>query len=117
MIQVTHLTKSFGAVQAVQDVSFDAPDGLITGLLGPNGAGKSTTMRLVAGVLEPNSGQTTIDGFDTHTQRLEAQARLGVLTDAHGLYQRLTARENVRYFGRLRGLGGQELEGLSLIHI
>ena len=67
MIQVTHLTKSFGAVQAVQDVSFDAPDGLITGLLGPNGAGKSTTMRLVAGVLEPNSGQTTIDGFDTHT--------------------------------------------------
>ena len=111
MIQVTHLTKSFGAVQAVQDVSFDAPDGLITGLLGPNGAGKSTTMRLVAGALEPDSGRTTIDGFDTHTQRLEAQTRLGVLTDAHGLYQRLTARENVRYFGRLRGLGGQELAG------
>ncbi len=68
MIQVTHLTKSFGPVQAVQDVSFSAPDGLITGLLGPNGAGKSTTMRLVAGALEPDSGQTTIDGFDTHTQ-------------------------------------------------
>jgi len=110
MIQVTNLSKSFGNVKAVQDVSFAAPDGLITGLLGPNGAGKSTTMRLVAGALEPDSGTATIDGFDTRTQRLEAQKRLGVLTDAHGLYQRLTARENIRYFGQLRGLGGKELE-------
>lgn len=110
MIQVTNLSKSFGDVQAVQDVSFAAPDGLITGLLGPNGAGKSTAMRLVAGALEPDSGTATIDGFDTRTQRLEAQKRLGVLTDAHGLYQRLTARENIRYFGQLRGLGGKELE-------
>ncbi len=111
MIQVTHLSKSFGPVHAVQDVSFSAPDGLITGLLGPNGAGKSTTMRLIAGALEPDTGSAVIDGFDTHTQRLEAQRRLGVLTDAHGLYQRLSARENVRYFGRLHGLGGPELEG------
>ncbi len=110
MIQVTNLSKSFGDVKAVQDVSFVAPDGLITGLLGPNGAGKSTAMRLVAGVLEPDSGTATIDGFDTRAQRLEAQKRLGVLTDAHGLYQRLTARENIRYFGQLRGLGGKELE-------
>ena len=110
MIQVTNLSKSFGNVKAVQDVSFVAPDGLITGLLGPNGAGKSTAMRLVAGALEPDSGTATIDGFDTRTQRLEAQKRLGVLTDAHGLYQRLTARENIRYFGQLRGLGGKELE-------
>jgi len=110
MIQVTNLSKSFGDVQAVQDVSFAAPDGLITGLLGPNGAGKSTAMRLVAGALEPDSGTATIDGFDTRAQRLEAQKRLGVLTDAHGLYQRLTARENIRYFGQLRGLGGKELE-------
>ena len=110
MIQVTNLSKSFGNVKAVQDVSFAAPDGLITGLLGPNGAGKRTAMRLVAGALEPDSGTATIDGFDTRTQRLEAQKRLGVLTDAHGLYQRLTARENIRYFGQLRGLGGKELE-------
>ena len=110
MIQVTNLSKSFGDVKAVQDVSFVAPDGLITGLLGPNGAGKSTAMRLVAGALEPDSGTATIDGFDTRTQRLEAQKRLGVLTDAHGLYQRLTARENIRYFGQLRGLGAKERE-------
>ncbi|MFS8087089.1 MAG: ATP-binding cassette domain-containing protein [Acidobacteriota bacterium] len=110
MIRVTNLHKSFGSVKAVQDVSFTAPDGLITGLLGPNGAGKSTTMRLIAGALEPDSGTAAIDGYDTRTQRQEAQQRLGVLTDSHGLYLRLTARENIRYFGRLHGLGGQELD-------
>lgn len=110
MIRVTNLHKSFGPVRAVQDISFTAPDGLITGLLGPNGAGKSTTMRLIAGALEPDSGTATIDGYDTRTQRLDAQQRLGVLTDSHGLYLRLTARENVRYFGRLHGLNGKELE-------
>lgn len=110
MISVTNLHKSFGAVRAVQDVSFSAPDGLITGLLGPNGAGKSTTMRLIAGALEPDQGGAAIDGFDTGSRRIEAQRRLGVLTDSHGIYLRLTARENVRYFGRLHGLKGRELE-------
>ncbi len=110
MIEVNRLTKSFGAVKAVQDVSFAAPDGLITGLLGPNGAGKSSCMRLIAGILKPDSGQAVIDGYDVRRQTLAAQARLGVLPDKHGLYQRLTARENVRYYGRLRGLGGAELE-------
>lgn len=111
MIVVENLHKSFGPVKAVQDVSFRAPDGLITGLLGPNGAGKSTTMRLIAGALDADSGAAAIDGFDTARQKLEAQRRLGVLTDSHGLYQRLTARENVRYFGQLHGLRGKELEG------
>lgn len=111
MIRVTNLYKSFGAVKAVQDVSFAAPDGLITGLLGPNGAGKSTTMRLIAGALEPESGSAAIDNYDTHKQRLEAQKRLGVLTDSHGIYPRLTTRENIRYFGQLRGLRGKELDG------
>lgn len=110
MIHVENLSKSFGPVKAVQDVSFEAPDGLITGLLGPNGAGKSTTMRLIAGVLEADSGRTTIDGYETGLQSLDALGRLGVLTDSQGLYQRLSARENIRYFGRLHGLGGQELE-------
>lgn len=111
MIRVTDLSKSFGQVKAVQAVSFTAPDGLITGLLGPNGAGKSTTMRLIAGALDPDSGTTVIDDFESHAQRLEAQKRLGVLTDAHGLYLRLTASENIRYFGQLHGLRGKELEG------
>jgi sodium transport system ATP-binding protein len=110
MILVENLHKSFGPVKAVQDVSFTAPDGLITGLLGPNGAGKSTTMRLIAGALDADSGTAAIDGFDAKKQRLEGQKRLGVLTDTHGIYQRLTARENVRYFGQLRGLRSKELE-------
>ncbi len=110
MIEVTNLFKSFGQVQAVQDVSFAAPDGLITGLLGPNGAGKSTTMRVIAGTLEPDSGTARIDGFDTHTHTVEAQRRIGILPDKRGLYQRLTARENIRYFARLHGLGGKDLE-------
>lgn len=110
MISVTNLSKSFGAVKAVQHVSFTAPDGLITGLLGPNGAGKSTTMRMIAGVLEPVEGSASIDGYDSYQQRLEAQRRIGVLPDARGLYQRLTARENIRYYGRLHGLKKPVLE-------
>lgn len=110
MIEVAQLSKRFGAVEAVADVSFAAEDGRITGLLGPNGAGKSTTMRLIAGSLEPDSGTARIDGFDTHAQRIQAQARIGVLADKRGLYQRLTTRENIRYFGRLHDVPAADLE-------
>ncbi len=110
MITVTNLSKAFGAVQAVQAVSFSAPNGKITGLLGPNGAGKSTTMRLIAGVLEPDEGRVTVDDLDAYRQRVTAQQRLGVLPDKRGVYQRLTSRENVRYYGRLHGLRGSALE-------
>jgi sodium transport system ATP-binding protein len=110
MIEVTNLYKSFGPVKAVQNVSFVAPNGLITGLLGPNGAGKSTTMRVIAGALQPDSGTAVIDGYNTQTATLVAQRHIGVLPDTRGLYHRLTARENVRYFGRLHGLNGATLE-------
>lgn len=109
MIQVKQLCKSFGNVQAVQNVSFSAPNGKITGLLGPNGAGKSTTMRMIAGVLQPDSGAALIDELDGQLQRVTAQKRLGVLPDKRGIYQRLTSRENIAYYGRLHGLGGPEL--------
>lgn len=110
MIEVVQLHKTFGEVQAVQGVSFTAPDGCITGLLGPNGAGKSTTMRLIAGTLEPDSGAALVEGFDTHAERVKAQQRIGVLADKRGLYERLTTRENIRYFGRLHNVPGPELE-------
>lgn len=110
MIEVKNLHKSFGPVKAVQGVSFTAPDGHITGLLGPNGAGKSTTLRMLYTLLKPDSGTARVDGFDTVTAPVEVQKRLGALPDARGLYPRLTARENVRYYGRLHGLGGAELE-------
>ena len=91
-------------------VSFSAPDGEITGLLGPNGAGKSTTLRMLYTLLKPDGGSAQIDGFDVRTAPLEVQRRIGVLADARGLYPRLTSRENIRYYGRLHGLGGEALE-------
>jgi sodium transport system ATP-binding protein len=110
MIQVQGLSKSFGAVKAVQDVSFLAPDGQITGLLGPNGAGKSTTLRMLYTLLKPDRGSAQVDGFDVRGSPLDVQRRIGVLADARGLYPRLTSRENIRYYGRLHGLAGEALE-------
>lgn len=110
MIQVQGLSKSFGNVKAVQEISFSAPDGEITGLLGPNGAGKSTTLRMLYTLLKPESGIAKVDGFDVTESPVEVQKRIGVLADARGLYPRLTSRENIRYYGRLHGLGGEALE-------
>lgn len=110
MIQVQGLSKSFGSVKAVQNVSFSARDGQITGLLGPNGAGKSTTLRMLYTLLKPDSGSAQVDGFDVKQTPLEVQKRIGVLADARGLYHRLTSRENIRYFGRLHGMEGEALE-------
>lgn len=110
MIQVQGLSKSFGKVRAVNNVSFSAPDGQITGLLGPNGAGKSTTLRMLYTLLKPDQGTAQVDGYDVKQSPLEVQKRIGVLADARGLYPRLTSRENIRYYGRLHGLEGEELE-------
>ncbi len=92
-------------VQAVQDVSFTATDGCITGLLGPNGAGKTTTLRMAAGLIVPDAGHVDVDGIDVAERPAVALARMGVLSDARGLYARLTARENIVYFARLHGMG------------
>jgi sodium transport system ATP-binding protein len=108
MIEVQGLQKSFavrGAViRAVDDVSFAARDGEITGLLGPNGAGKTTTLRMLYTLMQPDAGRVLVDGVDPAAQPGAVRRRLGVLPDARGLYKRLTARENVEYFGRLHGI-------------
>ena len=109
MIRVEHLRKQFGSVTAVDDVSFVAADGAVTGLLGPNGAGKTTTLRMLYTLMRPDAGRITIDDVDAVADPLAAQARLGVLPDVSGLYPRLTARENVLYFGELQGLTGTAL--------
>ncbi len=111
MIRTEHLKKHFGSVMAVEDVSFSAADGTVTGLLGPNGAGKTTSLRMVYGLVKPDSGSIQIDGRDALTHPLEAQASLGVLPDQSGLYPRLTPREHIRYFANLQGVSGEELEG------
>jgi sodium transport system ATP-binding protein len=91
-------------VHAVRDVSFEARDGAITGLLGPNGAGKTTTLRMLAGLIAPDAGRLRVDGFDVAERPAAVRARMGVLSDARGLYPRLSARENIVYYGRLHGM-------------
>ncbi|WP_395679971.1 ATP-binding cassette domain-containing protein [Dokdonella sp.] len=104
MIEVTDLHKQFGSVRAVDNVSFTARDGEITGLLGPNGAGKTTTLRMLYTLMRPDRGSVRVDGIDAAADPLAVRRRLGVLPDARGLYKRLSARENIDYFGRLQGL-------------
>jgi sodium transport system ATP-binding protein len=110
VIEASNLSKRFGAVEAVRDVSFTARDGEITGILGANGAGKSTTLRMVYGVLTPDSGKASIDGIDIRGETSRARARVGVLPHAAGLYGNLSARENIHYFGSLQGVGSEALE-------
>ena len=110
MIEVSDLRKRFGTVVAVDGVSFVAKDGSVTGLLGPNGAGKTTTLRMLYGVMKPDSGRIQIDAIDAMAAPQGAQARLGVLPDVYGLYPRLTAREHIRYCGELQGLDGATLD-------
>jgi sodium transport system ATP-binding protein len=109
MIEASGLCKRFGSVVAVKDVSFTARDGEITGLLGPNGAGKSTTLRMLYGVITPDSGQVRIDGIDIRGETSLARGHLGVLPHAAGIYGNLSARENIAYFGELHGIRGAEL--------
>ena len=104
MIRVERIYKSFGEVRAVRGVSFDAPDGKITGLLGPNGAGKSTTLRILYTVLKPDQGRAEIDGANVVTESLEARRRIGALPHGAGLYPHLTARENIAYYAELCGI-------------
>ena len=108
MIEVRDLRKSYrsrrGEVRAVDGVSFRAPDGVITGLLGPNGAGKTTTLRMLYTLVRPDSGSVCVDGIEVAREPGRVRSQIGVLPDARGLYKRLTARENIAYFGRLQGL-------------
>jgi sodium transport system ATP-binding protein len=113
MIIVDGLVKTFGKrheIRAVDGATFRVADGAITGLLGPNGAGKTTLLRIIATLIPPDAGTATLDGLDVVRDRFEVRRRIGVLSDARGLYARLTARENVRYYGRLYGLAGAQLE-------
>jgi sodium transport system ATP-binding protein len=104
MIIVDDIHKSFGKIKALRGVSFDAPDGKVTGLLGPNGAGKSTTLRVLYTVLRPDQGTASIDGIDVVSDDLAARKRIGALPHGAGLYPHLSARENISYYAALCGL-------------
>jgi sodium transport system ATP-binding protein len=110
MIEVRGVSKAFGDVKAVRGVSFEAPDGAITGLLGANGAGKTTTLRMICGVMRVDSGSIRVGGACLLADAVAARQRVGALLDHQGLYSRLTACEHFTYFGRLRGLSGSRLD-------
>jgi sodium transport system ATP-binding protein len=118
MIAVKNLRKSFGEIKAVNGVSFEARDGEITGLLGPNGAGKTTTLRMLYSLLPPDEGEIRIDGLDPTRDAMEIKRTLGVVPDSRGLYSRLTARENIRYYGELHGMSrkdiGERIEDMTV---
>ncbi|MEL6869656.1 MAG: ATP-binding cassette domain-containing protein [Pseudomonadota bacterium] len=109
MIEVSQIAKSFGAVQAVRDVSFRAEDGRIIGLLGPNGAGKSTTLRVLYTAITPDSGSARIDAIDVLADPLAARRNLGALPHGAGLYNQLTARENIAYFAQMHGIAKRDV--------
>jgi sodium transport system ATP-binding protein len=122
MIEVHDLKKHYGAVKAVDGVSFSCPNGQITGLLGPNGAGKTTTLRMIAGLIRPQSGTVIIDGLDVTARPEAARARLGVQSDMTGVYPRLTTREQLAYYGRFYNLHGADLDArvqkvLTILHM
>ena len=109
MIEIRGLRKKFGSIEAVKDVSFSAADGTIVGLLGPNGAGKTTTLRMLSGLMRPDSGTIRVDDADVVADPIGVQTHMGLLPDSRGLYPRLTPVEHIEYFGRLHGIDGPAL--------
>jgi sodium transport system ATP-binding protein len=109
MIQVESVRKQFGAVQALAGVSFCARNGKTTALLGPNGAGKTTLLRLLVGLLQRDHGSINIDGLDPATDPIQVRKSIGFLTDQFGLYDRLSTREHLIYFGELNDMAAQDI--------
>lgn len=110
MIVVDGLRKDFQALTAVYDMAFTVGDGEIFGLLGPNGAGKTTTVRMLAGLIAPSAGTATVNGHSLGEGAQRIRAITGILTESPGLHEKLTARQNLAYYGRLYGLRGKQLQ-------
>jgi sodium transport system ATP-binding protein len=109
MIEINKLSKSYGEIEAVRGLSFSAREGSINTLLGANGSGKTTTLRSIAGLVVPDQGTISLNGFDVLNDTLEARRHLGIFPDRFGLYPRLTTIEHLDYFGKLHGLKGDKL--------
>jgi ABC-2 type transport system ATP-binding protein len=100
-IVTKNLSRNFGSMRAVDDLTLEVPHGIVFGFLGPNGAGKTTTIRLLLGLLAPTSGSSRVLGYDTATQADEIRARTGALLEHHGLYERMSAEENLEFYARI----------------
>jgi len=107
-IRIENLTRDFKTVRAVDGLSLEVPSGIIFGFLGPNGAGKTTTINLLLGLLEPTSGRAEVLGFDTRTQANEVRTRTGALLEHSGIYEQLTAEDNLEFYGRVWRMAATE---------
>jgi len=110
MIQVEHLTKCYGSLTAIEDVSFRVEAGEILGFLGPNGAGKTTTMRILAGFFPATEGRAEVAGYDVLTQPLEAKSRVGYLPENPPLYTEMSVDSYLRFVARIKGVRGTEIK-------
>lgn len=122
MITFDHLSKVYNGISAVDDLTFEIPDGEIFGLLGPNGAGKSTTILMLTGLIEPTTGRCLIDGVEVAKNPIEVKHRIGYMPEDVGFYTNLTARENLDFFARLYGMNAAARESridelLSLVNL
>ncbi len=106
MIRTAGLGRRFGSAWAIRGMDLEVRRGEVLGLLGPNGAGKTTTVRLLTALIEPTEGSASVDGLDVRTAADEVRARVGILTETPGLYEKLSATANLEFFGRLYGLDG-----------
>jgi ABC-2 type transport system ATP-binding protein len=107
-IRLDHLTRDFTSVRAVDDMTFEVPAGVVFGFLGPNGSGKTTTIRLLLGLLEPTDGRAEVLGYDVRERAGSIRERTGALLEHSGLYERLTAEDNLEYYGRIWHLSPQD---------
>ncbi len=105
MLNISHLSKSFDTLKAVDNISFDVQKGEIFGFLGPNGAGKTTAISMISGLLKPDSGKILIDGMDLNTDIKKIHKIMGVVPQDMAFYEELSARENLHFWGKLQGVG------------
>ena len=110
VISVRGLTKKFGGFTAVNGITFDVYKGEIFGFLGANGAGKTTAMKMLCGLLSPTSGEATVAGFDLYKQTERIKTKIGYMSQKFSLYEDLTVKENITFYGGIYGLGNQELK-------
>jgi ABC-2 type transport system ATP-binding protein len=110
MIKIAHLAKSFDSLKAVDDISFEVEKGEIFGLLGPNGAGKTTTIAMISGLLKPDAGKIIVDSLDLDVDYKKIKKIMGVVPQDMAFYEDLSARENLRFWGQLHGLGRKTME-------
>ena len=103
-VQLENLRRDFGSVTALDGLSLQVPAGIIFGFLGPNGAGKTTTIRILLGLLEPTSGRAEVMGYDSITQADRVRANSGVLLEHNGIYEHLSAEDNLEFFGRVNNM-------------